>query len=213
MIGRDDLAAAVGLEEIAAALPERRYFLRCGRRALASRGNGELRRVRELHPAWRFPGPGRPSSSNGSAISTLMGSRRGRRPAAGRVGRETRDAMAVEHADEWPGAEVAIERERLRDGRSGFGIGPVAIANRAGLRSRRKAQTMSFIVQLLGLGKAAANGKLRTAADVERALGILVDERAVANKAIDAADDERRQMLLSMRATTRSPTSTGRRTR
>jgi hypothetical protein len=72
---------------------------------------------------------------------------------------------------------------------------------------------MSFIPQLLGLDKAAANGKLRTAADAERVLGILVDGRAVANKAIVAAADERRQMLLSMRGTTRSPSSTGRRTR
>ena len=45
----DDLSTAVELEEIAAALPERRYFLRCGRRSRAA-GNGELRRTRGLYP-------------------------------------------------------------------------------------------------------------------------------------------------------------------
>ena len=54
MIGRDDLAAAVELEEIAAALPERRYFLRCGRRSRAA-GTGNCA-DRGLYPGMAVSG-------------------------------------------------------------------------------------------------------------------------------------------------------------
>jgi hypothetical protein len=54
MIGRDDPAAAVELEEIAAALPERRYFLRCGRRSRAA-GTGNCAAPVGFIRAWRFP--------------------------------------------------------------------------------------------------------------------------------------------------------------
>jgi hypothetical protein len=90
MAGRDDLSTAAWRSP---ALPARRHFVWRVKVALASRGNGELRHTRELYPGMAVSGAGEGSRARMDPLSPrCMGSRRGRGPAAGRVGRETRDA-------------------------------------------------------------------------------------------------------------------------
>ena len=51
-------------------------------------------------------------------LGTASGARRGRRPAAGRIERQTRGAMAAERTEQRPGADLAIDGDHPRGART-----------------------------------------------------------------------------------------------